>query len=44
MNVFSWSIPFVAEKVISMLFNMVNKTSGDSDTEEFIVAPITQIQ
>lgn len=39
MNVFSWSIPFVAEKVVSILFNMVNKTSGDSDTEDLIVAP-----
>jgi hypothetical protein len=33
MDVFSWSMPFLAEKVVSMLFTIVKK-GVDSDDED----------
>lgn len=31
MDVFSWSIPFLAEKVVSMLYTIVKKGCDDED-------------
>jgi hypothetical protein len=40
LNVFSWSLPFLAEKVSSMLFTIVKKCSEIDDTEEVDVKKI----
>lgn len=34
MDVFSWSVPFLAEKVTNMLFNLIKKGSDLADGEE----------
>jgi serine/threonine-protein phosphatase 2B catalytic subunit len=35
LDVFSWSVPFLSEKVINMLFHIIKKTGTDiSDAEE----------
>jgi serine/threonine-protein phosphatase 2B catalytic subunit len=34
MDVFSWSIPFLAEKVVSMLYTIVRKGCNDGDEDE----------
>lgn len=34
LNVFSWSLPFLAEKVSSMLITIIKKCQGDQDDEE----------
>ena len=34
LNVFSWSLPFLAEKVSSMLITIIKKVNGDQDDEE----------
>lgn len=34
MDVFSWSIPFLAEKVVSMLYTIVRKGCGDDEIED----------
>ena len=34
LDVFSWSIPFLAEKVSSMLYTIVSKFSKDDDEPE----------
>lgn len=33
MDVFTWSLPFLAEKVMSMVLTIINKI-GDADEEE----------
>ena len=33
MDVFSWSVPFLAEKVLSMLYTIVKKGCDDDDQE-----------
>lgn len=34
MDVFSWSMPFLAEKVTSMLYTLVKKGAEDDDDDE----------
>jgi len=34
MDVFSWSMPFLAEKVISMLYTIVKRGVGDDDDDD----------
>jgi serine/threonine-protein phosphatase 2B catalytic subunit len=34
MDVFSWSVPFLAEKVTNMLFNLLKKGAGDLGDED----------
>jgi serine/threonine-protein phosphatase 2B catalytic subunit len=36
MDVFSWSVPFLAEKVTNMLFNLVKRGAGDVVGDEEI--------
>jgi len=35
MDIFSWSLPFVAEKVVEMLYHLI-KTGDDSDERNSI--------
>lgn len=34
LNVFSWSLPFLAEKVSSMLITIIKKCQGPTEEEE----------
>lgn len=34
LNVFSWSLPFLAEKVSSMLITIIKKCQGEDQPEE----------
>ena len=36
MDVFSWSVPFLAEKVTNMLFNLVKKSQSDIVTDDVV--------
>ena len=36
MDVFSWSVPFLAEKVTNMLFNLVKKSQSDLVTDDVV--------
>lgn len=36
MDVFSWSVPFLAEKVTSMLFNIIKKGGDDVPLDDNI--------
>jgi len=42
MDVFSWSIPFLSEKVIGMLYHIVKK-GGDEDDEDVDVGKILKM-
>jgi len=34
MDIFTWSVPFLVEKVISMIYQIVQKTAPDDEEEE----------
>ena len=34
MNIFSWSLPFVTEKVTEMLFHLIKVGASEEDEEE----------
>jgi len=41
MDVFSWSMPFLAEKIVGMLYNIVKK--GDDEEEEVDITKVNAI-
>ena len=39
MDIFTWSVPFVAEKVVEMLFNVLKQGQDLTDEEDEVVDP-----
>jgi len=44
MDIFTWSVPFLVEKVISMIYQIVQKTAPDDDDEDLKEEAIGLIQ
>ena len=42
LNVFSWSLPFLAEKVSSMLYTIIKKCQGETDDEDVDINKIME--
>jgi len=43
MDVFSWSIPFLSEKVVSLLYHIVKKGGDDPDEDEVDISKAIKI-
>ena len=46
MDIFTWSVPFLVEKVLNMIFHIIQKTAPDedSDNEDHKVVELMQEQ